>query len=138
MMTNKPKGLLVIMKDNLTWRRTFALLVVCIIFAGSSVPGKSIPHVFSLTPDKLIHCLEYGVLGFFLFRWLQVEFSTLPQKKVSLLTVLIGSLIGVADENYQRLTPGRTSDFRDWIIDSIGIILAVVFMNYLAKRKSIK
>ncbi len=51
------------------------------------------------------------------------------------MTFLLGSLIGIVDENYQRLTPGRTTDFWDWVLDSIGVLLAVAFMNFITKRK---
>ena len=125
------------MKNNLVFSRAWALAVVIIIFAGSSVPGKDIPSVLSLTPDKLIHCLEYAALGFFLFRWLRSEFpNNISLIKISLVTLLLGSLIGVLDENYQRLTPGRSPDFWDWVLDSVGVLLAVLLMNYLANRKS--
>ncbi len=125
------------MKNNLVFSRAWALAVVSIIFVGSTVPGKNIPGVFSLTPDKLIHCLEYAVLGFFLFRWLRLEFpNNISLIKISLVTLLLGSLIGVLDENYQRLTPGRSPDFWDWVLDSVGVLLAVLLMHYLANRKS--
>jgi VanZ family protein len=126
------------MKNNLAWSRVYALAVVIIILAGSSVPGKKIPEVFTLTPDKLIHCLEYAVLGFFLFRWLRLEYIRHTLFKISLLTLLLGSLMGVLDENYQRLTPGRSPDFWDWVLDSVGVLIAVILMNYLAKGKSQK
>jgi VanZ family protein len=54
------------------------------------------------------------------------------------MTLLLGSLMGIVDENYQRLTPGRSPDLWDWVLDSIGVLLAVMFMNYLAKKKSSK
>jgi len=126
------------MKNNLAWSRVYALAVVIIILAGSSVPGKKIPEVFTLTPDKLIHCLEYAVLGLFLFRWLRLEYIRHTLFKISLLTLLLGSLMGVLDENYQRLTPGRSPDFWDWVLDSVGVLIAVILMNYLAKGKSQK
>lgn len=124
------------MKNNLAWGRACALFVVMIIFTGSSVPGKNIPGVFSLTPDKLIHCAEYAVLGFFLFRWLQLEYAKKTLLKLSVMTLFLGSLIGILDENYQRLTPGRSPDFWDWVLDTVGVLLAVTLMNYLSKRKS--
>ena len=124
------------MKNYLVFNRTCAVAVFITIFVGSSVPGKSIPAAFSLTPDKLIHCLEYAVLGFFLFRWLRLEYISHTIFKISLVTLLLGSLIGVLDENYQRLTPGRSPDFWDWVLDSVGVLLAVLLMNYLANRKS--
>lgn len=122
------------MKNNLAFSRACALGVVVIIFAGSSVPGKNIPEAFSLTPDKLIHCAEYAVLGFFLFRWLRLEFASRTLYKISLITFLLGSFIGVLDENYQRLTPGRSPDFWDWVLDSTGVLLVLMVMNYRAKK----
>jgi VanZ family protein len=123
------------MKKNLNWARAFALSVILIILAGSSVPGQSIPRVFELTPDKLIHCLEYAVLGFFLFRWLSLELPSLAHQKINALTFFCGSLMGIIDENYQRLTPGRSPDFWDWVLDSVGVILAILMMNFIIKRK---
>ena len=119
------------MKNDLVRRRILALTVTCIILAGSSIPGKNIPAVFSLTPDKLIHCAEYAVLGFFLFRWLCAEYVIFSLSRISVLTLLLGLIMGVIDENYQRLIPGRTPDFWDWILDSIGVFLAVALTNFL-------
>jgi VanZ family protein len=126
------------MKKDLVWGRVFALFVMVIILAGSSVPGKNIPEVFSLTPDKLIHCLEYAVLGFFLFRWLRLEYPVYALSTISLITFVAGSLMGIMDENYQRLTPGRSPDFWDWVLDSVGVLLSVLLMNYLVKRTGYK
>ena len=125
-------------KTNLYWARIFVVFVVATIFAGSSVPGRNIPGIFALTPDKLIHCIEYSILGFFLYHWLRLEFTSLTLLKISSLTFFIGSIIGILDENYQRLTPGRTPNFWDWVLDSVGVLLAIVIMNYLAKIKSTK
>jgi len=124
------------MKKDLHWNRVYAISIVIIILAGSSVPGKNIPAVFSLTPDKLIHCLEYAVLGFFIFRWLRLEYTLYTLSRISLTTFFLGSLMGAFDENYQRLIPGRSPDFWDWVLDAIGVLLSVLFLNYLAKRKT--
>ncbi len=126
------------MKNSLIWSRILAFSVVVIILAGSSVPGKNIPDVFSLTPDKLIHCIEYAVLGFFLFRWLQLEYLTSSISKIGLITILLGSIMGIVDENYQRLTPGRSPDFWDWVLDTVGVLLAVAMMSYLVSRNKKK
>jgi len=126
------------MKKDLVWGRVFALLIIVIILGGSSVPGKNIPEVFSFTPDKLIHCLEYAVLGFFLFRWLRLEFPAHKLSTISFVTFFAGSLMGIMDENYQRLTPGRSPDFWDWVLDSVGVLLSVIMMNYLIKRRGDK
>jgi VanZ family protein len=123
--------------NNLNWARITVGFVVALIFAGSSIPGRNIPTVFTLTPDKLIHCAEYAVLGVFLFHWVRLEFNSFSLLKVSIFTFLIGSLIGVLDENYQRLTPGRTTNIWDWVLDSVGVLLAIGLMNYLTKRSTL-
>lgn len=123
------------MRDNLILRRFFAFSIFAIILAGSSVPGKNIPHIFTFTPDKLIHCLEYAVLGFFLFRWLRLEYASQTLTWHSITTFVSGSMFGVIDENYQRLIPGRFPDFWDWVLDTAGVLLAVIFLNLLIRKK---
>lgn len=109
-----------------------------LILAGSSVPGESIPEVFELTPDKLIHCVEYFVLGSAIIYWLSLEFAIKKTYKLIFITILIGSVFGILDENYQRFTPGRTPDVWDWVLDTIGIISAAIIGNYLIKRQTNK
>jgi VanZ family protein len=125
-------------KSSLPWARIAVVFVVAIIFAGSSIPSKNIPGIFSLTPDKLIHCAEYAVLGFFLYHWLRLEFTSFSPAKISTMTFFIGSVIGIADENYQRLTPGRTTNFWDWVLDSVGVFFIIALMHYLSRNKSPK
>jgi hypothetical protein len=62
------------------------------------------------TPEEAIHFLEYGLLGFLLFRALSL---TIRDKSIYLSAFLAGSLVGTADEILQWLTPGRYWDFRD-------------------------
>jgi VanZ family protein len=112
----------------------FALLIL----AGSSVPGNKIPEAFQLTPDKLIHCFEYFVLGSAIIYWLSQEFSILKKYKLILITLLIGSAFGIIDENYQRLTPGRTPDVWDWVLDTIGVLIASFAGSYFINRNQIK
>ncbi len=123
------------MSKELVKARALVVLIVLTIIGGSSIPSKNIPGIFAFTPDKLIHCAEYAVLGFFLFRWLRLEFTSFTVTRLNITTFLIGSVMGIIDENYQRLTPGRTTDFWDWVLDSIGVILIIVVLNYIVKNK---
>lgn len=114
------------------------LAVFCLlIIIGSSIPGNKIPEAFALTPDKLIHCAEYFVLGLLIPQWLIREFQFNKKGNLFLLTLLIGCTFGAIDENYQRLTPGRTPDFWDWLLDTVGVLLAIV-VSHIALRKKTK
>jgi VanZ family protein len=114
------------------------ILFSLLILAGSSIPSDQIPKAFQLTPDKLIHCAEYFILGVLLYRWLLIEFSSLNSYSIFLLTLLAGSGFGVLDENYQRLTPGRTPDTGDWAIDTLGVLFAGIAGYYVWSRKQKK
>ncbi len=122
--------------NSLQKARWSALGIGLIIIAGSSVPGSNIPKAFQLTPDKLIHCVEYFVLGIFLSHWSRLEFSS--KRNYVLLTLVIGSLFGILDESYQRLIPGRTPDLWDWVLDTIGVVLSVLVASFIWPTSSTK
>jgi hypothetical protein len=61
-------------------------------------------------PEEAVHFLEYGLLGFFLFRALSLS---IRDKSIYPTAFLIGSLVGTFDEILQWAMPGRYWDFRD-------------------------
>ncbi len=61
-------------------------------------------------PEEAVHFLEYGLLGFFLFRALSHSIS---DKSIYATAFLIGSIVGILDEIIQWAMPGRYFDFRD-------------------------
>jgi len=69
-------------------------------------------------PEEAVHFLEYGLLGFFLFRALSL---TIRDKSIYPTAFLIGSLIGIFDEVLQWLMPGRYWDFRDAGLNALAI-----------------
>jgi len=109
---------------------SFSLLILI----GSSIPGDQIPKGFQLTPDKVIHCLEYLILGLLIFRWLDLEFMIKNLYFLFIITLLIGSTFGIIDENYQRLTPGRTPDVWDWVLDTVGVLMAATLGLFIKKK----
>ena len=119
--------------SSVSFRRFGALVIYIIILLGSSVPGPNIPAVFKLTPDKLIHCLEYFIFGLLLIRWVVVEFKTAFHYQV-LITAVLGALGAMFDELYQHLTPGRTPDIWDWCLDVVGISLSIVIFRIFQNK----
>jgi len=102
------------------------ILYVGLIFGASSVPGRDIPTLFPGS-DKLEHMTEYSLFGLLLGRAFRFTVGGERGKFWSLSTVLLGGFVGGMDELYQRFTPGRTSDIRDWIMDVAAVTLAVLF-----------
>lgn len=120
--------------NKLSVRRAIALLCYAVILAGSSVPGKSIPKFFELTPDKLIHCAEYMVFGLTILFWLSFEFVEMTNLKLYGIVLIVGAIAAGLDELYQHLTPGRSPDFYDWCLDVIGVALSIILFHVIRKR----
>src|SRR5262249_17594797 len=92
------------------------LLYITLIFTISSVPNLRVPNFPGLS-DKLVHACEYGVLGFLMVRALRgtTMATSLP---ASLVAVLFGLGVALADELYQAYVPGRQSDPADFAADA--------------------
>jgi len=69
-------------------------------------------------PEEAVHFLEYGLLGFFLFRAWRL---TIPDKAVYLVSFLTGTLIGTFDEIFQWIMPGRYWDIRDVGLNALAV-----------------
>ena len=86
-----------------------------VIFAASSVPGSRLDDVGVEIPDKVVHGLEYGILGFLAFRS-----GPRGGARAFFLALLIGVGVGFLDESYQRIIPLRDSSAADWLADVLG------------------
>ena len=96
-----------------------------LILIGSSIPSGSVPDVFRLTWDKLLHVIEYCILGILGFRYYSV---TLKQPLFGI--IIIGITIGILDEIYQGIIPGRFTSSTDVIADGIGVISGALISKY--------
>ena len=102
-------------------------LYIFAILAASSIPGKSLPKLVILSPDKLLHMAEYGILGFLYYK--SFESISLP--------VIIGSLLFAGfDELLQSFVPGRFPSIYDVIADLIGFTVVVGTMYYYSRKRT--
>ena len=99
-----------------------ALAWTGLIFAASSIPGSRFEDVGFDIPDKLVHGIEYAVLGFLVFVAARGQGSSAGARAF---TIAVGwaLLTGIADENYQRMIPLRDSSVADWVADVIGAVV---------------
>ena len=88
-------------------------------------------------PEEAVHFLEYGLLGFFLFRALRFS---IDDKSIYLAGFLAGSLAGIFDEILQWAVPNRLWDLRDVGLNALSsglfqILLLKGIKPYLPKKK---
>ncbi len=102
--------------------RTAAWTVVLMvaIFFASSQSEVAAPSVTGI--DKIGHFVVYAWLGVLLVRcpWIA------RLKPLGAWTaVVVASLYGMTDELHQSFTPGRSVEFADWAVDTLGAFTAV-------------
>lgn len=108
------------------YRLLTCLFMVAILLA-SSIPGKSLPKVVILSPDKLLHIAEYGILGFLVF---------MSVKKMSYVLLLGAIIFAGFDEFWQSFIPGRFPSIFDVIADMIGFYGVVGTLYYFSRKRS--
>jgi VanZ family protein len=74
--------------------------------------------------DKVIHFVEYAILGFLLFRAL-FSSGRVSARWSAVLAICCAVALGGIDELYQYL-PGRNTSVYDWIFDSLGATAATI------------
>ena len=105
------------------------ILYIGLIFVASSIPGRMVPVYFPYM-DKLEHLTEYALFGLLLGRAFRFTVGGPRGRLWALATVLLGAIVGAVDELYQRSTPGRLSDVRDWVMDVTALLIAVLLTQY--------
>ncbi len=111
----------------------FLLLAYCgLIFYVSSLEGKvSKPALLFPGEDKVVHMLEYGVLGILLMRCLLSWKESAANLGIA---IFIGTLYGMSDEYHQSFVPGRYVEAEDVLADFIGVTLAsILYMKRQGK-----
>ena len=110
--------------------RVLLIGYILLIISVSSIPGHSMPRFVLLSWDKLLHVVEYSILGYLAVN----SFRAISKDQV---IVIIISCLGFAcfDELWQSLIPGRFSSGLDIIADGIGITVGTIFGSLLIINK---
>jgi len=72
--------------------------------------------------DKVAHFIEYAILGALYAHAVRRTWPQLSLLRALAIAALLTSAWGYVDEIHQAFVPGRNSDVRDWIADTLGAI----------------
>ena len=103
---------------------------IIIIISLSSIPGHSMPRLILLSWDKLLHLVEYSILGY-----LAVNSFRAISKDQVIVVRIAGFGLACFDELWQSLIPGRLSSGLDIIADGIGITVGSISGSLLIINK---
>jgi len=108
------------------------LAYVALIFAVSSRPNLKAPLRFR-NADKLVHVLEYGGLGVLSARALGSTSRFHGALRGGSMALILGMVVGASDELFQAGVPGRQSSVLDFLADTLGLALALLFYLWLRR-----
>ena len=112
---------------------TPVVLWMSVIFILTSLPGKYIPKTDIHGADKLVHFLEFFVLGPLMLRAFVKSDINMHLSLMVILVIALASLYAGLGEWSQNFIPGRTADVFDLFIDLLGLNIGV-FMYLRGER----
>ncbi len=104
---------------------------ILLILGLSSIPGYSMPNLKILSYDKIIHLIEYSILGV-LFTY---SFFPITGKKI-IMILLVSSIFAVFDETLQGFIPGRNSSLYDVYADIFGVMIGILYVRIRVWRNA--
>ena len=89
-------------------------------------PEQDLPSFVMLFSDKVLHAIEYALLGVLCYRAFRWGTNQSWGQQAIPLAVLLASLYGASDEVHQAFVPFRDSSWQDWLADTIGAAIGAV------------
>ena len=105
-----------------------------IIFRFSANPTIQASHINwkDFVIKKTAHIIEYAILSLLLYRGFVN--SSMEKRRAGFWAIYLAIFYAISDEVHQNFTPGREPTLRDVFFDTIGAILAILFIwKYLPK-----
>ncbi|MFO0701453.1 MAG: VanZ family protein [Nitrospira sp.] len=114
------------------WGPVCAYAVLIFYISSQSHPEEQVPFV-SFFSDKVVHAVEYAVLGALCYRALQGSQREAWRRQAMLLAIVFTSLYGISDEIHQAFVPFRESSVFDWIADTVGAAVGAAGFSRLSQ-----
>jgi len=95
--------------------------------SAQSHPDEQLPSfLLEDISDKVLHAVEYAVLGGLCYRALRWGASGQVASHALLFAIGMASLYGMTDEVHQLFVPFRESSWQDWLADTIGAAIGAL------------
>lgn len=114
-----------------------AIVWAAVIMALSSIPNLSTPSFRLSFADKIVHFIEYFILG--LLTANAVGGFADRSRSVFWVSAILASAYGVLDELHQMFIPGRSVEILDMVFNILGAVVASsIFVRFIRKLPSSK
>ena len=108
------------------WLPVYLYAGLIFILSSFPQPIKALPFFHG---DKLLHLIEYAILGYLLAR--AARHSSHPKlcTHFRIFAVYVAFLYGITDEFHQYFVPGRVVDILDLVANAAGAFCGQLFIK---------
>lgn len=107
------------------WLPVYLYAGLIFFYSSLSSPPLFLPKI--LHADKLLHLLEYAILGYLIARAAGNSANLQLSTHFRIFAVSIAILYGLTDEFHQCFVPGRKVEILDVLADGAGALLGQLF-----------
>ncbi len=111
-------------------------LYAALIFGGSSIssPPEAIASLLTKISDKVLHMLEYSLLGVLVYRACRHAAGPWVARHAMIIGWASCTLYGLSDEVHQLFVPFREGDPLDLVADTVGAFLGAWTWQWMEER----
>jgi hypothetical protein len=114
----------------------FGIILLLICLPQSKVPVVDFWWMELLRPDKIIHAMMFGVQSLlFILPFKKAKPNAIATKKRIIGISILVMLWGLATECIQLNVPGRSFEWLDWLADSVGVFIIMIY--FLRQQKNV-
>jgi VanZ family protein len=117
------------------WAPVLAYAAAIFYLSSLPKPHEQLPEFVRDLSDKLLHFVEYGILGALWYRAFRWASGPRIATSAVLLAVVAGSIYGMTDEVHQAFVPMRTASLLDWIADTLGTVIGARGLSWIEQRR---
>lgn len=114
------------------WAPVYAYAGLIFYLSSQPHPEEQLPFFVGDLNDKVLHVIEYAVLGALFHRGFHWGADASWRTWAVPLAVVCASLYGGSDEIHQSFVPFRESSWLDWVADTVGAWVGAATMARLA------
>jgi len=117
------------------WAPVLLYCGIIVYLSSLSYPSRQLPSFLFDLSDKLVHGVEYGILGILLYR----AFHQTNRTTGSIcLAIIFTVAFGISDEMHQWFVPNRQADTLDLLADTAGATLFILTWVFITKKYSLR
>lgn len=113
-----------------------ALLYVCAIFYGGSMPAPPMPGPSFSSKDKLLHAVAFGIMMVAVLRAVRYFAPRTSDKRSLWISFALVCAVGAALELWQMHIPNRSAELMDFVADAVGAGLVALAIGKFSRSSA--